>query len=474
MRNGSQRTRTAAVGTRAGALVLSRGDRRRNARLGRLREVVARDRVVLAVDLADRVQAAVVVDHDSRVLARRVLAGRAWDLAEVVAWGQRVGAEHGFAGVVVACEPTGHRWRVLGEIAAAAGTAMVCVSPMLVARGREGEDLTRDKTDDRDAVVIARLTVELRCYLPEQADPTWARLRHLGARRAQLITRAGAARQQAADLVQGCWPGLLGAAAAPLSSATWRAAAALALHAAVDAGGDVAAVRARGRARFLAQVRRAVHAGGGHRTCRRVAEAVYDAAGPGGAAAGVPAQRHGALERATFALADLSATATELVEVESRMLAVLAELGLGEIATTIPGVSAVGVAAILAESGDPTRFDSARALVKHAGLNPVRNESGTLRGQTTTSRRGRPGLRVAAWRATWGALRHNPVYAARHTHLTARTDRPRLHDAQARTAVAAALLRQLHHMVVHHQAWDPTKAAPTTTSDHQEVAPTAA
>ena len=32
------------------------------------------------------------------------------------------------------------------------------------------------------------------------------------------------------------------------------------------------------------------------------------------------------------------------------------------------------------------------AMVKHAGLSPVRNESGTLRGQTTTSRRGRPGL----------------------------------------------------------------------------------
>lgn len=29
--------------------------------------------------------------------------------------------------------------------------------------------------------------------------------------------------------------------------------------------------------------------------------------------------------------------------------------------------------------------------------------------------------RLAAWRAVWGALRHNPVYAARHTELTTRT-----------------------------------------------------
>lgn len=203
MKNGSQTSRT------AGAVGLSRGDRRRNARLGRLREVVGRDRAVLAVDLADRVQAAVVVDHDSQVLARRVLRGRAWDLAEVLTWAQDVAAEHGFAGVVVSCEPTGHRWRVLGEITAAAGVVLVCVSPMLVARGREGEDLTRDKTDDRDAVVIARLTVQLRCYLPEQADPTWARLRHLGVRRAQLSPGPAppASRPQTSSRAAGprCW-----------------------------------------------------------------------------------------------------------------------------------------------------------------------------------------------------------------------------------------------------------------------------
>ncbi len=52
---------------------------------------------------------------------------------------------------------------------------------------RKSEDLTFDKTDDKDAVLIARLTGELRCYLPEPVDETWGRLRHLGTRRAQLL-----------------------------------------------------------------------------------------------------------------------------------------------------------------------------------------------------------------------------------------------------------------------------------------------
>ena len=109
-----------------------------------------------------------------------------------------------------------------------------------------------------------------------------------------------------------------------------------------------------------------------------------------------------------------------LAEVETRMVEVLDELGLTDYVTSIPGVSAVGAAAILAETGDPTRFDSPRALVKHAGLCPRENTSGTYSGRSRISRRGRPRLRLAAWRAVWGALAQQPVMAARYRHLTTR------------------------------------------------------
>jgi len=62
---------------------------------------------------------------------------------------------------------------------------------MLTSWARRSEDLTFDKTDEKDAVLIARLTAELRCYVPEPVDQTWGRLRHLGARREQLLVDAG-------------------------------------------------------------------------------------------------------------------------------------------------------------------------------------------------------------------------------------------------------------------------------------------
>jgi hypothetical protein len=43
----------------------------------------------------------------------------------VTGLGHRAGA--GFASVTVACEPTGHRWRVLDQLAAEWGLPLVCV-----------------------------------------------------------------------------------------------------------------------------------------------------------------------------------------------------------------------------------------------------------------------------------------------------------------------------------------------------------
>ena len=152
------------------------------------------------------------------------------------------------------------------------------------------------------------------------------------------------------------------------------------------------------------------------------------------------AQRCGALERVGLLMDDWRSVIARLAEVERRMVAVLDGLGLTELVTSIPGLSAVGAAVILAETGDLARFATARSVVKHAGLNPAENTSATLRGRTRVSHRGRPALRAAAWRAVWGALPHNCVMSAKYTHLTTR-ERDRLAPGQARVACAAALLR---------------------------------
>jgi transposase len=431
---------------------LSRGDRNRNHKLAWLRVLVPVTNAIVGIDLANEKQAAVVTDHDSRVLARRRLSCRAWELGELLDWALQRARTAGFASVTVACEPTGHRWRVLDQLASERGLPLVCVQPLLVWRAREGEDLTWDRSDPKDAMIIARLAAGLRCYIPERTTQTWARLRHLGARRVQLTTEATAGVQQLRDLLECIWPAALAASGAPFRSRSWCAAMSVVLE---RADGDLARVRRLGRARFTAAVRRELPRWASSRPCLRIVHAVFDALSD---PVGVTAHRPGGLERAQLVLADWRDTRRRLADVESRMVAVLDELGLTELVTSIHGLTAVGAASLLAETGDLTRFGSPRAVVKHAGLCPRDNASGAHQGKTSLSGRGRPELRLAAWRAVWAALPNNPVLAARFHHLTTRQDN-RLARQQARAACAAALLRWLHVVVTDAVRWDPAIAA---------------
>src|SRR6202050_3554625 len=375
---------------------VSRGDRNRNARLERLRALVPVTNAIIVIDLAGVKQMVVVTDHDSRVIARRTFRCRAWDLGSALDWAADRAVAAGWAGVTVSCEPTGHRWRVLGQLAADRSMPFVCVQPVVTSWSRRTEDLTFDKTDEKDAVLIARLTAQLRCYVPEPVDETWGRLRHLGTRREQLITEAGGQVQQMRDLLECAWPAALDTARQPFRSSTWIAA--LSVVVARD-GGDFARPRRLGAARFEQAVRREIPRRGRHKPCLRIVRGLFAALTD---PAGGIAHRPGVLERVALLLEDWEHAGDRLAETERRMTAVLDELGLTGLVTSMTGLSAIGAAAILAETGDLRRFATARAVVKHAGLAPREKLSGAFTGRTRLTGQGRPGLRLAG-APGWGA-----------------------------------------------------------------------
>ena len=216
----------------------------------------------------------VVTDHDSKVLARKTFRCRAWDLGAALDWAAERAAAKGWAGVTVACEPTGHRWRVLGQLAADRAMPFVCVQPMLTSWARRSEDLTFDKTDEKDAVLIARLAAQLRCYVPEPVDETWGRLRHLGARREQLVVEMVSQVQQMRALLECVWPAALDTAKQPFRSRTWTAAMTVICD---RDGGDLARTRRLGAARFEQAVRREIIRRGGCKPSLRILRHLFTA-----------------------------------------------------------------------------------------------------------------------------------------------------------------------------------------------------
>jgi transposase len=448
-----------------------RSDRRRNARMERLRSLLPRDGAVVGIDLGEDTQALSVVDHDVRVLARKTARVKAFRLGEALDQVVAAARVAGFAHVTVACEPTGSRWMQVQRLCAERGLPLVCIQPLMSHISREQQDLTTHKTDESDSVMIGRLATELHCYVPEVLEEEWAYLRQLGRRREQLVTAGTASGHRIRDFLSVAWPVVLETCADPLKSRTWLAALQVVTG---RCGADPGQLAVMGPAAFAALVRAAVPDWDARRDCRAITMRVFAALTSTEGA--VTWSRRGLLRRVADELGDLQRTRAQLRAAEADLVAVLDELGLSRLGV-IPGLTALGAAVILAEAGDPRRYSSSSSLVKHAGLAPVSNESGAFCGDGHISRRGRPGLRLAAWRAVWPMLRFNPVLAAKYQAMTqaavqaaqqaragtrqarAAAAAARAQRARARVACAASLLRWIYCLTVHGTSWDPAIAA---------------
>jgi transposase len=419
-----------------------------------LRALVPAGNAVAGLDLGERKQALVVTGADGQVLARWSPLVTVHGLGRYLDWALAQARAAGFSGLSVACEPTGSRWMIVQELCAQRGLPMVCIQPLVSHVTRQQQDLTGDKTDEGDCVLIARLARELHCYVPETLEGLWADLREAGRCRQQLITAATAAKQMIRDKLGLAAPALLQAGREPLESATWLAGLEVVLD---HCGADLAAAAGMGFAAFTVLVRERLGGWGGQRagaTARKLFAALADTT-----VVVVPARR-AALRRVRHGLEDLKYARVRRVAVEAEMTGLLEELGIDHARICqIPGLTPASLAAVLAETGDLRQYASSGSVVKHAGMSPARNESAAFCGQAKISRRGRPALRLAVWRAAWGVLRHCGVLAARHTALTSREGPGRLADGQARVACAASLLRWIYSLIVHGTRWDPAIAA---------------
>ena len=157
-------------------------------------------------------------------------------------------------------------------------------------------------------------------------------------------------------------------------------------------GGDFDRTRRLGLARFETAVRREITKRGGQKPCLRIVRKLFTAlADP----TGVIAHRHGALERVQLLLEDWAENQRKLADTEARMVAVLDELELTELVTSIAGSPRSAPQRSSPRPATRSRFTTARALVKHAGLAPREKLSGTFTGRTKLTGQGRPG---SGWR----------------------------------------------------------------------------
>jgi transposase len=416
--------------------------RRQSSKLARRRERLPADALVAGVDLAKKESVVVFVRaaDRARVGKVRVTTDRA-GTQRLIARGRELALEHGTGPLVIAMEPTSHFWKPVARAAEAAGVGYVLVQGFVVATGRELDDLTRDKTDARDAVLIADLAAGLRFTDTRLPEGPWAELDLLvDARDARRVERA-ACLQEMRALLELAWPALLMACPDLTGShlqTLLRTGLTPQRASALPIGRFTALLRRHHHGRFLPWMAGRLHA----------------------AARAVPVlpETPAASLRWRMAAERVALADAAIAELDRRLVGLLEATGYGWLRGQITGLGDPTLAALLALSGDPARFDDGRCLVKLAGSNPTERSSGERQAAGGIHRRGRPGLRHVAYQAAVSVVRHEPAFRARYLALTDRGRPNRLEPKQALVAIANKLLRTIWSMARSGQGYQPAIA----------------
>ncbi len=325
----------------------------------------------------------------------------------------------GEAPVLIAMEATGHYWKNLFAVLAAAGHEVALLNPF-VARRFQDSSLERTKTDAIDAQGLARLAFEKRPEPTHLHDEVAEALRELVRHRDRLRQDFDDRVRQLHRLVDLGFPEFTRYVSSLDSM----------LATCLLAAYPTAQAFARTSTRRLAKLRY----DGRHFVGTELAEQLVEAAKTS------VGQHHGPAYKlqAVHICQDLDLWRKRLADIERDIKDLLDTHQVGKLLTTIEGIGPQSAARIIAAVGDPARFKSANALAAYLGVVPGLKQSGkSVARRGPIAPVGNARLRMALWMPIVGAVRRN-------TWLKAFYERLRAAGKPAKLALVAALRKLMH------------------------------
>jgi transposase len=358
----------------------------------------------------------------ARTKAHKVLVSRAGFEqadAQLRTWFPGVGRDR----MLVGLEFAGHHGFTFARYLAERGYPVVNVLPAHTKRAKEIEDNSPLKSDPKDAAVICGLLGHgVFVRFPFLAHP-YLELRLLTAHRHRLSVEATRYANRLQSLLDLAWPEFLGHFSG-LHKVT-----PLALLERWPLPQDLLAAAPR---TVTAHVRRASR---GHIDAARVKQLLASARATIGLPDGAPERR---LELQCL-LARWRLLQQQLADLEARIAALVEECPEATALLSVPEVSTVCAATIVAELGTPADYDHPRQVLKLAGMNLVSSSSGqrdVTRVPKWQSKRGRPALRRQLFLLAGRWCQPTGLYRADYEGLLAR-------NGGLKTKAVCALARKL-------------------------------
>ncbi len=342
--------------------------------------------------------------------------------------------------MLIAMEATGHYWKNLFAVLAAAGHSIALLNPLRTHRFA-GVDLERTKTDAIDAVGIARFAAQKHPAATPLPDAITEELRELVRLRERLLQDFGDRVRQLHRLVDLGFPEFtryVRTLESQLATAILRDYPTAAAFRGVSVR-RLAALRYDGKHHV------------GLDLARTLVEAAQRSVG----------QHHSATYRLQigYACDDLDTLRRRLHDIDRDIEGKLREHEVGRLLTTINGIGTNTAACVIAAVGDPAHFRSGSALAAYVGTIPALKQSGKRQfARAAVTPIGNARLRAALWMPTLSAVRCNPWLQAYYQRLRARGKLPKV----ALVACMHKLLLAIYSVAKHRRAFVPQLAAPAT------------
>jgi transposase len=348
------------------------------------------------------------------------------------------GMRHGKSGELFALESTGHYGHALQHYLLNCGCSAVGINPFHTKRAKELEDNSPEKSDRKDARIIAELAAQGRGRRLNVPRGAFAELRRLGKLREDLVGERVRLMNRYKGLVDLVFPELTGLVGDVGFHSIRRLLAEL--PTAVDIGSKQYRVLRQRLWRYSI----------GHiseQRCRRIYEAAKESVG---VREGLDAIRL-EMQQELAAIDTVTARIKDVEGVQGRVLERVPYAGR---LLTIPEMAPTTVATILGETGDLREYRNGDAVIKMAGLNLYTISSGTFRGRSRITKRGRPLLRHILYMAALRLSKRGSVVSEFHDRLA--STKP---GNQVATAIARKLLRLLIALVREDAVYEPGRWA---------------
>lgn len=346
-----------------------------------------------------------------------------------------------FEKVIIGMEPTGHYWKACARYLKKINwIKVVTVNPFHVKNSKEFDDNCQTKNDKKDCITIARLIKDARFFEPYLPEGIWAELRNLSNTRAELIRKQNAVKCRLVATIDEYFPEYTKVLKNILSRTSEEI---------LKECPFPEDIKSLGKEKLLEHIKKTVKRGYSKKQVEEIYELANESIGTTEGIMGAKFQLKMYMEEAEMLAKQIKLTEEELEKQ-------LKETGFYESLLSIQGIGIVSAATLIGEIGDINRFESYKQIRRYAGLNLVENSSGTHKGKTTISKRGRNLLRSILYRMAFTMVNKNKEIKELYKYLTTRKEN-QLKKKQAIVAVIGKILQIIYAVVTKNEEYKATR-----------------